>query len=75
MDKILCFPRWDKKNIDFQVNHNINPNYYIEMIRNIRKLLGFPILTKDYYKFKDVNKTLGIKKKTKRKTLRKSKRK
>ena len=32
------------------------------MIRNIRKLLGYPILTKDYYKFKDVNKTLGIKK-------------
>ena len=45
------------------------------MIRNIRKLLGYPILTKDYYKFKDVNKTLGIKKKSNRKTLRKSKRK
>ena len=72
---IILLSLYDKKNIDFQVNHNINPNYYIEMIRNIRKLLGFPILTKDYYKFKDVNKTLGIKKKSKRKTLRKSKRK
>ena len=34
------------KNIDFQVNHNINPNYYLELIRSIRKLLGFSIAKK-----------------------------
>ena len=60
----------DKKNIDFQVNHNINTNYYLELTRNIRKLMGYNVLRKDYYKFKDVNKTLssrGSKKKNKSK--------
>ena len=43
------------KNIDFLVNYNINPNYFIELMRNLRKLLGFSTLKKDYYKFGDVN--------------------
>ena len=61
---------YDKNNIDFQVNYNINPNYYLELIRNIRKLLGYSIARSDYYKFKDVHITLGSKhklKKTKKK--------
>ena len=29
------------------------------LIRNIRKLMGYNVLRKDYYKFKDVNKTLS----------------
>lgn len=68
---IIKVSLYDKNNIDFQVNHNINPNYYIELIRNIRKIIGFKTLKKDYYKFKDVNKTLssrGSKKKTKKKS-------
>ena len=67
---IIKISLYDKNNIDFQVNHNINPNYYVELIRNIRKLMGYNVLKKDYYKFKDVNKTLssrGSKKKKKSK--------
>ena len=67
---IIKISLYDKNNIDFQVNHNINPNYYVELIRNIRKLMGYNVLKKDYYKFKDVNKTLssrGSKKKNKSK--------
>jgi len=30
---IVKISLYDKKNIDFQVNHNINPNYYLELIR------------------------------------------
>jgi hypothetical protein len=60
---------YDKKNIDFQVNHNINPNYYLELIRSVRKLMGYSISKQDYYKFKDVDKTL----KTGKKTLKKKK--
>ena len=59
---IIKISLYNKNNIDFQVNHNINPNYYIELIRNIRKMLGFSTLRKDYYKFKDTDKTLGSKK-------------
>ena len=67
---IIKISLYDKKNIDFQVNHNINTNYYLELTRNIRKLMGYNVLIKDYYKFKDVNKTLssrGSKKKNKSK--------
>ena len=68
---IIKISLYDKKNIDFQVNHNINPNYYVELIRSIRKLMGYPIQRKEYYKFKDVDKTLsystGSKKKKKSK--------
>jgi len=67
---IIKISLYDKKNIDFQVNHNINTNYYLELTRNIRKLMGYNVLRKDYYKFKDVNKTLssrGSKKKNKSK--------
>ena len=66
---------YDKKSIDFQVNHNINPNYYLELIRNVRKLLGYSISKKEYYKFKNVDKTLKSSRKTgkKRKTIKKIK--
>ena len=73
---IINISLYDKNNIDFQVNHNINSNYYIELIRNIRKLMGYNVLKKDYYKFKDVNKTLssrGSKKKNKSKKKSKKK--
>ena len=62
---------YDKKNIDFQVNHNINPNYYLELIRSIRKLMGYSIAKKEYYKFKDINKTLRTGKKTLKKKSKK----
>ena len=72
---IIKISLYDKNNIDFQVNHNINPNYYVELIRNIRKLMGYNVLKKDYYKFKDVNKTLSSRgSKTKKKSKKKSKR-
>ena len=71
---IIKISLYDKNNIDFQVNHNINPNYYVELIRNIRKLMGYNVLKKDYYKFKDVNKTLSSRgAKTKKKSKKKSK--
>ena len=66
---IVKISLYDKKNIDFQVNHNINPNYYLELIRSIRKLLGYSISKREYYKFKDVERTL----KTGKKTLKKKK--
>ena len=72
---IIKISLYNKNNIDFQVNHNINPNYYIELIRNIRKMLGFSTLRKDYYKFKDTDKTLGSKKYKSKKRLKKSKKK
>jgi len=73
---IIKISLYDKNNIDFQVNHNINPNYYVELIRNIRKLMGYNVLKKDYYKFKDVNKTLSSRgSKTKKKSKKKSKKK
>ena len=73
---IIKISLYKKNNIDFQVNYNINSNYYLELTRNIRKIMGYPIQRKEYYKFKDVNKTLlssggSIKKK---KTKKKSKR-
>ena len=39
-------------NINPNINHNINPNYYLELIRSIRKLLGYSISKREYYKFK-----------------------
>ena len=64
---------YDKKNIDFQVNHNINPNYYLELIRSIRKLMGYSISKQEYYKFKDVDRTMKTGKKTLKKKKKKSK--
>ena len=58
---IIKLSLYDKKNIDFQVNHNINSNYYIELIRTIRKFMGYTTAKKDYYKFKDTEKTLASK--------------
>lgn len=65
---------YNKENIEFLVNLNINLNYYIELIRNIRKLLGFSTKKKEYYKFGNVNEIFASigkankKKKTKKKT-------
>ena len=68
---VIKISLYKKNTIDFQVNHNINPNYYLELIRSIRKLMGYSIQRKEYYKFKDVNRTLsssmGSKKKKKSK--------
>lgn len=69
---IVKISLYDKKNIDFQVNHNINPNYYLELIRSIRKLLGYSISKREYYKFKDVDKSLRSGKKTLKKKSKKT---
>ena len=42
-------------------------NYYIELIRNIRKLLGLSTRKKDYYKFGDVHQLFASKRKKKKK--------
>ena len=65
---------YKKENIDFQVNHNINSNYYLELVRGIRKLLGYSVERKEYYRFGDVDRLYAARKK-KRKTKRKTKRK
>ena len=70
---IINLSLYKKENIDFQVNHNINLNYYQELIRNVRKLLGLSLKKADYYKFKgsgkaSINKS---KRKSKRRTKRK----
>ena len=70
---IIKISLYDKKNIDFQVNHNINPNYYVELIRNIRKIMGLSVQKKEYYKFKDVDKTLSSRGSKKKKSKRKPK--
>ena len=67
---------YKKQNIDFQVNHNINQNYYLELVRSIRKVLGYPIERKEYYRFGDVDRLYASKRKrlkNKRKTKRKKK--
>jgi hypothetical protein len=67
---------YKKQNIDFQVNHNINQNYYLELVRSIRKMLGYPIERKEYYRFGDVDRLYASKRKrlkNKRKTKRKKK--
>ena len=58
---------YKKENIDFQVNHNINQNYYLELVRSIRKILGYPIERKEYYRFGDVNRIYASKKKKSKK--------
>ncbi len=70
---VIKISLYKKNTIDFQVNHNINPNYYLELVRNIRNILGLPIEKKEYYRFGDVDrlyaskrKRLKNKKKTKR---------
>jgi thiol-disulfide isomerase/thioredoxin len=52
---IINVSLYNKENIEFLVNLNINLNYYIELVRNIRKLLGFSTKKKEYYKFGNVN--------------------
>ena len=73
---VINISLYKKQNIDFQVNHNINPNYFLELVRNIRKTLGFPIERKEYYRFGDVDRLYASKRKrlkNKRKTRRKKK--
>lgn len=53
---IINISLYKKENIDFQVNHNINPNYYLELVRSLRKMLGYPLEKREYYSFGDVNK-------------------
>lgn len=54
---------YDKNNIDFLVNFNININYYLELIRNIRKYLGLSLKKSKYYNFINLkNKSLKKKK-------------
>ena len=53
---IINVSLYDTENIDFLVNLNINVNYYTELVRNIRKMMGFSTKKKDYYIFGDVNK-------------------
>jgi len=68
---------YKKENTDFQVNHNINQNYYLELVRGIRKVLGYPVEKKEYYRFGDVNRLYASKKKrlkNKRKTKKNTKR-
>ena len=37
---IINISLYDKFQCDFQLNHNINQNYYLELVINIRKSLG-----------------------------------
>ena len=68
---IINLSLYKKENIDFQVNHNINLNYYQELIRNIRKIIGLSVKKGDYYKFKISSKAASKKRNSKRKTRRK----
>jgi hypothetical protein len=74
---VIDISLYQKTNIDFQMNHNINQNYYIELVRSIRKILGYPIEKRDYYRFGDVNRIYASRKKrlsNRRKNTNKSKR-
>ena len=64
---VVNISMYKKENIDFQMNHNINSNYYIELVRSIRKIMGYPIEKKEYYRFGDVNRIYASKKKKKSK--------
>tara|TARA_B100001094_G_scaffold278860_1_gene288660 strand:+ start:1568 stop:2848 length:1281 start_codon:yes stop_codon:yes gene_type:complete len=73
---IIDISLYDKFSVDFQLNHNINQNYYLELVRNIRKSLGYPVQKKKYYRFGDVDRLYASKRKrlkNKRKTQRKKK--
>ena len=73
---VINISLYKKQNIDFQVNHNINQNYYLELVRSLRKMMGYPIERKEYYRFGDVNRLYASKRKrlkNKRKTKRKKK--
>jgi len=72
---VINISLYKKQNIDFQMNHNINQNYYLELIRSLRKLLGYPVERKEYYRFGDVDRLYATKKKRASKNKRKNKRK
>ena len=73
--EVINISLYQKKTIDFQTNHNINPNYYVELIRSIRKVLGYPLDKRDYYRFGDVNRIYASKKKRLNKSNRHKRRK
>ena len=58
---VINISLYKKQNIDFQVNHNINQNYYLELVRSIRKMLGYSIERKEYYRFGDVDRLYASK--------------
>ena len=47
------------------VNYNINSNLFIELLRNIRKYMGFSTKIKNYYTFKDIKNLKSVLKKIK----------
>ena len=70
---VILLSLYEKQNIDFMVNYNINSNFFIELMRNIRKYMGFSTKIKNYYTFKDSKELKsGTKKKTKRNKKRKT---
>ena len=44
---------YDLEMIDFYQNYNINPNYYLELIRSIRKYNGFSVNVNKWFVFKN----------------------
>ena len=74
---VIKLSLYKTKNIDFLLNYNINSNFYIELLRNIRKYMGLSTKTKHYYTFKDSKKMKSGAKKMKsgaKKTKRNKKR-
>ena len=70
---VINISLYNKDNIDFLVNLNINPNYYIELIRTLRKYLGYSVKKKNYYIFGNTKKTFSLKKKINKKSKLKTK--
>ena len=68
---IIKISLYQKENINFLVNHNINLNFYIELVRNIRKVLGFSVKKQDYYGFKKQKGNTKHKKRHSKRTKRK----
>ena len=70
---VILLSLYDKNNIDFMVNYNINSNFFIELLRNIRKYMGFSTKTKNYYTFKDSKKLKSGNRKNNKKTKKRKK--
>ena len=68
---IIKISLYKKENINFLVNHNINLNFYLELVRNIRKVLGFSVNKLDYYGFKKQKSNTKHKKRHSKRTKRK----
>ena len=39
---------YNKENIDVHMNFNVNPNYYLELLRTLRIMNNLPHALKDY---------------------------